>query len=245
MKKTLAVAVLCGCMMSYGSAQTANLNPNLPKVGTHAPALMFTKLLQAPAGAKADWPSLRGKVVVLEFWATWCAPCIAEIPLLNSLQASLDPSKVQFISVDDEDPATVNAFLKKKPISGWIGIDTSSKVFERYGLKSRPDTVVIGPDGRVASTTLRPEQLKREQLLALAKGKPVKLTTTVDPKVQADLDARVTEAFAEQIGGAASSAEALFELRMTAAKPAPGGQGSADTHHDAGPREDGHHGGAD
>jgi len=227
--KSLAVLALPLFSVSMAFSQAAAPTTTMPKVGAPAPALGFNHLLGAPAGTKADWPSLRGKVVVLEFWATWCAPCIAEIPLLNSLQASLDPAKVQFISVDDEDPAKVEAFLKKKPISGWVGIDTTSKVFERYGLDGRPDTVIVGPDGRVVSTTLRPEQLKREQLLALAKGKPVKLDETVDPKVQADLDAGVKKAFAEQVGAAAGSADALFELRVTAAGPAPEGK-DPDTH---------------
>lgn len=202
----------------------------MPKPGAQAPALGFDHLLGAPDGTKADWPSLRGKVVVLEFWATWCAPCIAEIPVLNALQASLDSAKVQFISVDDEDPAKVAAFLKKKQISGWVGIDTTSKVFERYGLNGRPDTVVVGPDGRVVSTTLRPEQLKRQQLLALAKGKPVKLDESVDPSVQAGLNAGMKQAFAEQIGAAGGSADALFELRVTPGGPAPEDGKDPDTH---------------
>jgi len=56
--------------LSAAEAQLPDLNPNAPKPGTPAPELSFTQLLQAPADAKADWPSLRGKVVVLEFWAT-------------------------------------------------------------------------------------------------------------------------------------------------------------------------------
>jgi len=163
----------CSLLALSFSAQGQNLNPMAPKPGSPAPPLTFNHLLQAPPDAKADWPSLHGKVVVLEFWATWCVPCIAEIPVLNSLQASLDPTKVQFVSVDDEDPAIVDKFLKKRPISGWLGFDTSSSVFERYGVNARPATIIIDPSGHIASTTAHPENLKRDQLLALADGKPV------------------------------------------------------------------------
>src|SRR5271156_4073363 len=106
----IALAVACAGM---ALSQAAVANKNLPVVGKAAPELSLTQLMQAPAGASADWAGLRGKVVVLEFWATWCAPCIGEIPVLNALNAAVDPSKVQIVSVDDEDPAVVQAFLKK------------------------------------------------------------------------------------------------------------------------------------
>src|SRR5256885_9164516 len=94
------------------------------KEGTPAPPLRLTQLLQAPPGAQADWHALHGKVVVLEFWATWCEVCVADLPQFNKLVASLDPKRFQFISVDDEDPAIVAAFLAKRKIAGWVGIDT-------------------------------------------------------------------------------------------------------------------------
>jgi uncharacterized protein (TIGR03435 family) len=215
--------------LSCAAAQVAGLNPGAPKPGTAAPELAFTRLLQAPAEAKADWPDLRGKVVVLEFWATWCAPCVAGIPVLNSLVSAVDPAKVQFISVDDEDPAVVKAFLKTKPISGWIGIDTSGKLYEQFGVNARPATMVVDPEGRVVSATVRLEQLKSDQLLALADGKPVALGGDVDPKVQAELDHAMAQAMAAQNGKAADSATSLFEIRLTPGEPALNGK-RPDTH---------------
>jgi len=65
----------------------------LPAKGTPAPALTNVHLLQAPKGSQAAWDRLRGKVVVLEFWATWCAPCIASLPHFNQLAKGLDPAR--------------------------------------------------------------------------------------------------------------------------------------------------------
>lgn len=206
-------AVACAGM---AFSQAAMANKNLPAVGKAAPELSLTQLIQAPAGSSADWAGLRGKVVVLEFWATWCAPCIGEIPVLNQLAASVDSSKVQIVSVDDEDPAVVQAFLKKNPISGWIGMDTSGKVFDRYGVYSRPETIVVGPDGRVASTTMRPEALNAANLLALANGGPLNAAAP-SAATQAQLDQATEQAFSAQVSQSATTAGALFEISLTAA----------------------------
>lgn len=202
---------------------------DVPKPGSPAPALTFTHLLQAPAGAKVDWPSLHGKVVVLEFWATWCAPCVAEIPVLNTLVASVDSAKVQFISVDDEEPAVVEAFLKKKPIPGWIGIDTSGELFKRFGVYERPTTIVIDPQGRVASTAVTLEHLRSDQLVALTDGNPVTFGGNADPKLLAQFNAAMTQPFSFEgsirgQGEPAAPSKPLFEIVLSPSEPAKEGE---------------------
>jgi thiol-disulfide isomerase/thioredoxin len=159
------------------SSQTQAAHAAQIAIGQPAPALTFTTLLQAPPGTRADWSALRGKVVVLEFWATWCGGCIVEIPHLNDLEKSLaatpEGANIQFIAVDDEDPAVVKKFIARIPIGGWLGIDTSKKIIAAYGAKSRPLTVVVDPRGRIAAI-FGPEQLEADQLQALADGKLVK-----------------------------------------------------------------------
>ena len=161
---TAATALSC-------NAQSTESTTNVLKPGSLAPELRFSHLLQAPVGAKVDWASLHGKAVVLEFWATWCVPCVADIPILNSLQASLDPSKVQFISIDDEDAAVVQLYLKKRQVSGWLGFEDSGEMQRQYGVDGIPATFVIDPNGRIVTTTATPTTLSNEQLLAVADGK--------------------------------------------------------------------------
>jgi thiol-disulfide isomerase/thioredoxin len=143
-----------------------------PEKGTPAPPLDRLKLLQAPLGARADWASLKGKVVVLEFWATWCSPCVASLPHLNQLVKSLDPKKFQFISIDDEEQKAVETFLTRKKTSGWVGVDTSGSVFASYGIKSRPTTVIVGGDGKIAAVT-EIDSVSAADLQAVAEGKNV------------------------------------------------------------------------
>jgi len=143
-----------------------------PKKGTPAPPLNTLKLLQSPLGARADWASLKGKVVVLEFWATWCSPCVASLPHLNQLVESLDPAKFQFISIDDEDPKAVQNFLTKKKMSGWVGLDASGAVFHRYGIESRPTTIIVDGNGKIVTVT-EIDSLNAADLRAVAAGKSV------------------------------------------------------------------------
>lgn len=165
-----------------------------------APDLAFTDLLQAPDGARTDWASLRGKTVVLSFWATWCVPCVAEMPLMNALAASVDPAKVQFIAADynGESRQKVEAFLKKHPVFAWIGIDTARETQKRFGVRPIPITFIIGPDGSMAHVTGHPETLTSAQLTALAEGQPVSFGAEVKADAKLLEDQRRANAQAEQ-----------------------------------------------
>jgi thiol-disulfide isomerase/thioredoxin len=165
LKKTLLLAVLL-----LGSPVLSALAAD-----SAAPDLALTDLLQAPDGAKIDWPSLKGKVVLVNFWATWCVPCVAEFPLLNELMTSADPAKIQLIAVDynGESNDEISAFLKKHPLSAWVGIDAARETQKRYGVRAIPATFIVGPDGKIVQRTEHPETLTVQQLTDLADGKPV------------------------------------------------------------------------
>jgi thiol-disulfide isomerase/thioredoxin len=150
-------------------------------VGGHAPPLDLQQLLQAPDGAQATWPSLRGQVVVLEFWATWCPSCIKTIPHLNELADGLKDQPVQFISVTDENKETILPFLAKTPIRGWVGLNTTKSMFSSYNIDGRPMMIVIRPNGILDARLCpwaTPFPLKAENLLNLLAGKPSGLVSS-------------------------------------------------------------------
>jgi thiol-disulfide isomerase/thioredoxin len=181
----------------------------LPEKGTPAPPLNSLELLQTPSGAKVDWASLRGKVVVLEFWATWCSPCVASLPHLNQLVETLDPARFQFISIDDEDLKAVQVFLTKKKMSGWVGIDTSGSVFAWYGIKSRPTTIVVDGSGKIVAAT-EIDSVSASDLQAVAEGRSVsfkpamEIVTSDGPSAT---DAAVPPLFALSLSKAAPDAK--------------------------------------
>ena len=144
------------------------------KVGDSAPPLAFETLLQAPDGTQATWPSLNGKVVVLEFWATWCIPCIRAMPHLNQLADTFRNSPVEFIAITDEAQQTVAPFLKRQPIHAWIGLNTDKTMFNRYGVAGIPHTVVVDRTGNIAAIT-RPSELTEQHLKDLLAGKKLTL----------------------------------------------------------------------
>lgn len=144
----------------------------VPKVGAKAPLLQATDLLQAPAGAKMDAEALRGKVVVLEFWATWCGPCVAAIPHMNELADEFKGKPVQFIAITAEDKPTVEQFLSKRPIHSWVALDTNSAMNKAYGIVAIPATVVLDQEGKIAAVTY-PTFLTETNINDLLAGKKI------------------------------------------------------------------------
>ncbi len=158
-----------------------------PQVGDPAPVLGLEKLLQAPKGTTLDWKALRGKVLVLEFWATWCGPCVREIPFLNKLTHSFKDKPVRFISITDEPESVIRPFLEKKPIHGWVGLDTDGSIFKAYGVSSRPTTVVVDQHGKLVGWTDPGTLCDHPEILDdLLAGRPRKLGGA-DYKQRSDL----------------------------------------------------------
>ncbi|WP_213806025.1 redoxin domain-containing protein [Granulicella sp. dw_53] len=189
-----------------------------PKKGAPAPPLDTLKLLQAPLGAKADWASLKGKVVVLEFWATWCSPCVASLPHLNQLVESLDPAKFQFLSIDDEDLKAVQTFLTKKKMSGWAGVDASGGVFTLYGVEARPTTIIVDRNGKIAAIT-DIESVNADDLRAVAAGKDV----AFKPMLEITETSAPSRTDAENPLFAVSVSKALPDAKTSIAKHPPTG----------------------
>jgi peroxiredoxin len=94
--------------------------------------------------------SLHGSVVVLDFWATWCGPCVESLPNLDALYKEQSPHGLKAFAVDQqEDKDHVKAFVQKKGWSLPVLLDADGSVGQKYSADSIPETVIVGKDGVV------------------------------------------------------------------------------------------------
>jgi len=166
-KLTLIVlaAVLAAC-----SGQPAE-RPQLAKKGLPAPALSLKKLIGAPAAELKGWDELKGKVVVLDFWATWCEACVDGLPALDQLAERFRGQPVVFIHITDEAEPDVREFLKTHRVSGWVAPEAGAEVFKAFRVYGRPHMVLVDRAGAVASFP-HPGELNAESLMRLLAGQP-------------------------------------------------------------------------
>lgn len=102
-------------------------------------------------GSREAIEDYRGKLVVMNVWATWCGPCRREMPGLEKLAASLDPERFAVVGLAiDDSPALVREYLRQKGLTFARHIDRGGQAtHELMDLNAVPTTVVLAPDGRV------------------------------------------------------------------------------------------------
>jgi cytochrome c biogenesis protein CcmG/thiol:disulfide interchange protein DsbE len=119
--------------------------------GTPAPPLR----LQTLDGGRVDLAALRGRPVVVNFWATWCEPCVREFPLLRQAAAKHRPDRLAVVGVLVNDrPAAARDFVRAYGATWPVGLDPAATTAGRWGAVGLPHTWFVRPDGTLASHQL-------------------------------------------------------------------------------------------
>jgi thiol-disulfide isomerase/thioredoxin len=168
----LVIAVLATAGGFYAShkmigGETSQAPEGTTKASGNAVDDLWKAQLQTAAGTQQALASFKGKPVVVNFWASWCGPCVKEMPTLAAMHREYEKRGITFIGLGVDSEKNVNAFLQKVPvdypiyIAGFGGADLARSFGNNAG--ALPFTVVIDSKGVIRSTKLGevdPKELK-------------------------------------------------------------------------------------
>lgn len=132
-------------------------------------ALLYSQTLPDSKGANQSLSQWKGKILIVNFWATWCAPCVEEMPELVALQKEKAENNVQVIGIGIDTASNISEFSSKHEIdyplyvAGMAGTELSRQFGNQAG--GLPYTVLISPDGRIKKAylgRLKMDQLRRD-----------------------------------------------------------------------------------
>lgn len=122
-------------------------------------ALAFNEGVEVPAcnmktfdnaNAAVDLSALRGQVVYIDFWASWCGPCAKSFPFMNKLHANFKDSGLKIVAVNvDEQTADAEAFLRQQPAEFSIALDADQACARSFDVQAMPSTYLVDRKGRV------------------------------------------------------------------------------------------------
>ncbi len=137
---------ICVMLFAFVGVLYQSLHDNVVKAGDKAPAFS----LQADNGKTITARDFGGKLLLLNFWASWCAPCVDEVPAMDQMARELGPKGLVVLAISqDEDPSAYKQFLDRNPVSFMTVRDPSKKVQLRYGTTLIPESYLIDRDGKV------------------------------------------------------------------------------------------------
>lgn len=146
----LAVVGTTGYLIYSGNQRpepSATQAPGIVRVGDPAPDVELKTL----DGVTVKLSQYRGKVVVLNFWATWCPPCLAEMPSMEKLYRMFPDGDLVMLAVNaEEDGAEIlPEFLKSHPHTFSVVLDPDANAQQTYGVFRFPESFIIGRDGKI------------------------------------------------------------------------------------------------
>lgn len=160
LKTGVVLAFVVGLVAAFAHPDYRQGEPSLRGTLEHD----FTLTLDGKSTHLSD---LRGRVVLLNFWASWCPPCVEETPALNQLQKRIESRGGTILGVSvDEDQAAYDKFLQQYNVDFPTFRDPSRAIPLAYGTTMYPDTYIIGPDGKIDRKIVGPQDWTSPAMLS-------------------------------------------------------------------------------
>ena len=122
-------------------------------------------------GKNVKLGDFKGKVVFLNFWATWCGPCKSEVKDIDKLHDTLKGEAFTVVAVDlREDKRIVSSFMARERLDFPVYLDPDGKIASLYGVSGIPTTYIVDPDGRVAGRAVGPRAWGSEESIELMRS---------------------------------------------------------------------------
>lgn len=149
--------VLIACMAGLATADDSFSRLKLSRAGAGSPLPSFE--LSTVDGKTIGFSQLRGKVVVLNFWATWCGPCKEEMPALDRLSRQFDPHDVAILTITTEHERTgIQQFMKQFNSKLPVLLDEQRDVSLAFMVRGLPTTVFVDKSGKVVGRAVGPRE---------------------------------------------------------------------------------------
>ncbi|MGQ9659269.1 MAG: TlpA family protein disulfide reductase [Thermochromatium sp.] len=138
----MKITALTLCWLVFGSIATQAAELNAPAPSCRVPTLT--------GQSSVDPAAFPGKVVYLDFWASWCVPCAKSFPILDQWQSDLGGRGFEVIAINlDEERQEAERFIQQYPVRFTIGVDPAGKCPRLYAVRGMPTSYLIDRQGRI------------------------------------------------------------------------------------------------
>jgi peroxiredoxin len=167
------------------------------------------KIVQDPSftgetveGAEVKLEDMKGKVVLIDFWGTWCAPCVASLPSLKMLHSEFHKHGLEIVGIAVDDKETLRKFLGKRELPWRNVVDSKGELSEHFGVHAYPTTLLIDQKGKHVKTNLHGDHLVDAVIGQLKLDKEdFVLFKRRFAKVEKEADAKLMKKFKEKAEG--------------------------------------------
>jgi thiol-disulfide isomerase/thioredoxin len=155
-----SLLALSACSGDGGDAAATSVAGMIAAAATDPSQTMYQDL----QGRGFDLSAFKGRKVFMNYWATWCAPCIREIPSIAAAAATLEPENYVFLLASDEKPETISSFLAERGFSG--NFVKLNGYFGGHGIDAVPSSLLYDAEGKLVKTWAGAFEWNTPQMLA-------------------------------------------------------------------------------